>query len=111
VVRYLSKRPVSGLLELLDYLEASFDNYEIIIVELVSRRFKYLENKKNLRYTWLNHEHSMEDGAAMGSSLTSRTEVHISFMDGTLDFTEIKRICQQQSDNLTEQKQSVHLHP
>jgi hypothetical protein len=103
VVRYLSKRPVSGLLELLDYLEERFDDYEIIIVELVSRRFKYLENKKNMRYTWLNHEHSIDDGAAIGRGLTSRSEIHVSCMDGALDFTETRRICQQHSDNFAAQ--------
>jgi len=94
VIRYFSKRPISGLLELLDYLEEQYDDYEIIIVEIVSRRFKYLENKKNLRYVWLNHEHTLDDGAAVGRGLTTRINIHLSSMDGSLDFSEVSRVCQ-----------------
>lgn len=105
VVRYLSKRPVVGLIELLDYLEKYFDDYEIIIVELVSRRLKYLENKKNLQYAWLNHESTMDDGVVVGCGLTRRQDVSICQMDGVLDFTEIRQTYETQLNNFKQQLQ------
>jgi len=89
VIRHLSKRPVVGLVELTKYLEQEFDDYEIIIVELVSRRFKYLENRKNIHYYWLDNTNSMEEAVNLGSRLARGPRVDTYTFDGTLDFRPI----------------------
>lgn len=38
----------------LDNFEASYNNYQIILIEYNSREFKYPDNLKNLKYFWLN---------------------------------------------------------
>jgi GT2 family glycosyltransferase len=66
----LNRRP--DLDAVLDYFEAQFDNYLVVIVEVGDRKFKYLRSKKNIQYLWLPHGYTLDEALQWAVSRVSR---------------------------------------
>lgn len=81
--------PVLGFSNVSEYLEEHFNNYEVIIVEIGSRKFKYLPNRKNVVYRWLPHGHSLDEAVELGKSISTRKLKDVHILNGTIDSASI----------------------
>jgi Predicted glycosyltransferases len=81
--------PVLGFTNVSEFMEEHFNNYEIIIVEIGSRKFKYLPNRKNVVYRWLAHGHSLEEAVELGTKLSTRKSKDVHVLKGTIDSASI----------------------
>lgn len=84
-VCYVFTHPEMGWQRFLAFLEANFDDYEIIIVEVISRQFKYLSNMKHIHYHWLDHHHSVKEAIEFGRKTSRRTEFDLYECDHVID--------------------------
>jgi hypothetical protein len=74
----------------LDYLEKYFRSYSVLIVEIASRKFKYLNNKKNVQYIWLGQGHILDDAEQAAVSSTDRRIVDVNRCTGREDLSSFK---------------------
>jgi len=72
IVKDFSRRRAQSLTDLCNMLEKSFRNYDLIIVEIGLRKYRFLDKVKHYRYDWLNNSHSIADGVELAKSKVSR---------------------------------------
>jgi hypothetical protein len=82
-------RMVVGFLNILEYMEQYFNNYDIIVVEVGTRNFKYLPNRKNVCYRWLPHGHSVDEAVSCGLGLSRRELVDVHILNQVIDAASI----------------------
>jgi len=77
VVRDFSRMRAESLAQLCNLLEKNFRNYDLLIVEIALRKYKYLRNIKHFRYEWLNNSHSISDGVEFSMTKVNRAFVSL----------------------------------
>lgn len=107
-INHADSGPIVSFINVLEYIEEHFNDYEIIIVEIGSSKFKYLPNQKNVVYRWLQHGHSIADAVSCGIKTASRDEKEIHVIDGAIDSTKILRHYAERHESQTSKQVMAH---